>query len=430
MDHFVNPIVRDRLQRLNPGKDEGQLVRSFYQKKIKIAGFAIGSGIILGAFLFAFDYVNGKISEEGEILRESYEGSAIEIPATVHSSRYGELDVDIVVDHRTYTEEEMEEIFDQAEIWLDRIIPGDNENIASVRNDLVFPAFYDDTNIAIQYTSSNYELINGSGKVKNEELEGKEQVVIKAEFSYGDAVRERKYKITVYPPLLTQEEIFKKALMETLSDENARQKENEVFTLPVQIEGEELVFREKSQKRFLYVICLGILCAVFLYKGMDKDLDKLYERRKQQLIFCYPEFVSKLALLTGAGMSVTGAVRRIYADKNDEKEEPLYEELGIFLRELDNGILEERALENLGKRSGLIQYRKFCSLLSANMKKGSVNLKNLLDKEAEEAFTDHQIQIKKLGEEAGTKLLLPMVMMLAVVMIIIMVPAFMTYQIT
>ena len=31
---------------------------------------------------------------------------------------------------------------------------------------------------------------------------------------------------------------------------------------------------------------------------------------------------------------------------------------------------------------------------------------------------------KRLGEEAGTKLLIPMVMMLAIVMLIIMVPAF------
>jgi len=427
---MVNPIVKDRLQRLNPGKDEKELVRSFYQKKFKIAGLAIGVGTLLGVFLFISDHVNKKISPEGEILRESYEGSAIEIPATVHSSRYGEVDVDIVVDRQTYTGEELEEIFDQAEIWLDRVILGDNEDLGSVRKDLVFPAFYEDTEIAIQYTSSNYGLVNGSGEVKNEELEKEEQLVIKAEFSYGDAIREREYAITVYPPFLTQEEIFKKTLADTISDENIRQKEKEVFLLPDQIGEEQVVFQEKGNKRFLYVICLGILCAAFLYKGMDRDLDKLYERRKQQLIFCYPEFVSKLALLTGAGMSVTGAVRRIYADREDQKEEPLYEELGIFIRELDNGILEERALENLGKRSGLIQYRKFCSLLCANMKKGSVNLKNLLEKEAEEAFTDHQIQIKKLGEEAGTKLLLPMIMMLAVVMIIIMVPAFMSYQIS
>ena len=62
------------------------------------------------------------------------------------------------------------------------------------------------------------------------------------------------------------------------------------------------------------------------------------------------------------------------------------------------------------------------------MKKGSVNLREMLEKEAQEAFEEHQLQIRKLGEEAGTKLLIPMVMMLAVVMIVIMVPAFMTYQ--
>ena len=44
--------------------------------------------------------------------------------------------------------------------------------------------------------------------------------------------------------------------------------------------------------------------------------------------------------------------------------------------------------------------------------------------EAARASGEKLLFVKKLGEEAGTKILIPMVMLLAVIMIIIMIPAF------
>lgn len=430
IEKAVSPVIRERLKRLYPGKDENELVKAFYMKKFKLMGLILCGGIVLALLLFISNEVQGRISKEGEIIRDDYNGLTIEIPARVYSEQYGEMDVDIAVAPRTYTEEEREEIFHEAEQWLEQVMTGNNDGLDCVRENLVFPGFYEDTDIKIEYSSSNYGLVNGSGEVKNQELEKEEKVLIRAEFSYDNVTKTKDYEVTVYPPILTPEEEFKKALEETLVIENILQKEKEVFLLPKQVGKEQVTFQEKGNKNFIYIFFLGILCALCLYKGMDKDLDKLYEKRQQTLLFRYPEFVSKLALLTGTGMSVTGAIRRIYADKRDEKGDPLYEELGIFVRGLDNGMLEEHALEEFGKRSGLIQYRKFCTLLSINMKKGSLNLKTMLENEAEEAFTNHQQQIKKMGEEAGTKLLLPMIMMLGVVVVIIMIPAFMTYQIS
>ncbi|MGN0132593.1 MAG: type II secretion system F family protein [Lachnospiraceae bacterium] len=429
MNKKGNPIVREHLKKLYPGKDEEKLVKSFYGRKRKMAGVTILTGIVIGILLFISGLADRKISETGEIVREGYDGSAIQIPATVHSEQYGKMDVDIDVDRRIYDEEEAEKLFDRAESWLGQVMPGENEGLTCVREDLVFPSFYEEADIAIAYTSSNYALINGSGEVQNAELEKEEKVRIRAEFSYENMTREKDYEITVYPPLLTQIELFQKELKEIISEENNRQRESEVFQLPDRIGGEAVTYEEKRDNRVFYILLLTLVCAVCLYRGMDRDLERLYEKRKQKLLLSYPAFVSKLALFVGAGMSVTGAIRRIYTETDGQGEEPLYEELGILVHELDNGKLEADALADLGKRNGLPQYRKFCSLLSVNMKKGSMNLRELLEQEAEEAFTEHQFQIRKLGEEAGTKLLLPMVMMLAVVLVIIMVPAFMTYQI-
>lgn len=430
MKSHVNPLVKEKLKGLNPGQEEKELVEKYYKRKLKLSLLAAGAGFLLGLISFIGGRSNTAFSGQGEILREPYDGNRQEIPAVVHSEQFGDVEVDIVVDKRMYTGKEREEAFDKTENWLNQVIPGNNESLSCVRENLVLPDYYEECGIDIAYSSSQYDVINESGRVGNEDLKEETTVLLKAELTYGDYNRSCTFEVKVYPPLLTEEELFYRDLEQTLMDENQRQREEESFRLPDYVGDEKVSFSKKGDKTWLYIIFMGVLASVLLYKGMDRDLDKLWEKRKQELLLSYPDFTGKLALLTGAGMNVTGAIKRIYRNGKDNQKTPLYEELGIFVRGLDNGMLEERALEGLGKRSGLPQYRKFCSLLSVNLKKGSTNLKKLLDQEAEEAFIEHQNHIKRLGEEAGTKLLLPMILMLAVVLVIIMVPAFLTYQIS
>ena len=47
----------------------------------------------------------------------------------------------------------------------------------------------------------------------------------------------------------------------------------------------------------------------------------------------------------------------------------------------------------------------------------------LLEQEAEDAFEERKSMARKLGEEAGTKMLFPMILMLGAVMLILAFPA-------
>ena len=82
------------------------------------------------------------------------------------------------------------------------------------------------------------------------------------------------------------------------------------------------------------------------------------------------------------------------------------------------------AYEHFGRRTGLQEYIRLSMLLNQNLKKGNSTLLSRLREEADKVLGERLRNSKRLGEEAGTKLLFPMVAMLAVVMIIIMVPAF------
>ena len=103
---------------------------------------------------------------------------------------------------------------------------------------------------------------------------------------------------------------------------------------------------------------------------------------------------------------------------------PAYEELLYTCRELRSGISEGLAYEHFGKRAGLQEYIRLSALLAQNLKRGNSTLLERLREEAEKSGQERLQESKKMGEEAGTKLLVPMVLMLAVVMAVIMIPAF------
>ena len=68
------------------------------------------------------------------------------------------------------------------------------------------------------------------------------------------------------------------------------------------------------------------------------------------------------------------------------------------------------------------------ALLSQNVKKGTTDILKLLEQESQSAFEQHKNLAKKKGEEAGTKLLFPMILMLMTVMAMLMFPAIVSFQ--
>ena len=91
--------------------------------------------------------------------------------------------------------------------------------------------------------------------------------------------------------------------------------------------------------------------------------------------------------------------------------------------------MESESYERFGKRCGLQEYIRLGALLSQNLRKGTKGLSQLLRMESTQAFEERKALAKRTGEEAGTKLLMPMFLMLGEVLIIVIVPAFLSIQI-
>ncbi|MBQ6094587.1 MAG: type II secretion system F family protein [Lachnospiraceae bacterium] len=165
----------------------------------------------------------------------------------------------------------------------------------------------------------------------------------------------------------------------------------------------------------LTLFLLTLAASIGTFFLTDKDLGDQMKKRKDLLMMGYPNFVHSLALYLIAGMTIRGAFSEL-GKTND---------LALrTVREIGAGQSEVTAYERFGKRAGVREYVKLSTLLCQNLKKGNSTLLARLEEEAMLSAESRIQSGKRLGEEAGTKLLIPMVMMLAIVMLIIMVPAF------
>ena len=116
---------------------------------------------------------------------------------------------------------------------------------------------------------------------------------------------------------------------------------------------------------------------------------------------------------------------REYEDQTRKKDyrKPLVDELKVAMHAIELGMSEEQAYYRLGRRLGIPCYIKIMTLLEQNMKRGGRGLIDMFEQEEAVALEERKNLAKRYGEEAGTKLLGPMILLLLVVMLMIMVPA-------
>jgi hypothetical protein len=340
-------------------------------------------------------------------------------------------EVTIGVNERLYKKEEVEELFRQAKDYLNQKVLGENKSADEVCYPLNLISVVPGTSIRVKWYPEDYSLIKSDGSICNEEMDEEGVVTsVKALLTYYEYKSDITLPFRIIPKQYNSKELFTKDLTEALIDTTDQTATDQLLELPVALGKYKISWESTGNNSGTGLLLMGIILAVFLWFYGDKELDIRMQKRKQQMLIDYPEIVNKFTLLINAGMTLRQAWNKIsedYASKASQKGFPrqyAYEEMLATDRELKLGIPESTAYEQYGRRTGLISYIKFSSLISQNLKKGTKGFTDLLMREAIEAFEERKETAKRLGEEAGTKLLIPMMIMLVFVFLIIMIPAF------
>lgn len=397
--------------------------------KVFLAFLALG-------LLIQIKELNQNIISENQTLErhevgegETIEHLELEIPDLEEETEYT-----LTVGEKILPESERDALFDRAEQEIAETFCGENESVDRITKPVVLKKRLAENLVTAEWRFDDYDFIQSDGTLTEEEPP-EEGVIVTATVTlgYGDYERLYEFSFMVYPPELTDRERVYRGLESYFSEEAKKDGTGEL-TLPAEIGGFSLNWSERRAKTGFLFIGLGALAAILVeMSARQKEVERKKER--ERLLMCdYPEMVNKLSLLLGAGMTVSGAWERIIALYEKQRaegivgERPTYEEMRLTCRELKDGVGERTAYERFGERCGLRPYRKLSSLIVQNLRKGSRGLTALMAAEADEAFTLRKNLAKKLGEEAGTKLLAPMMLMLGIIVVIIMVPAFLSFK--
>lgn len=345
-------------------------------------------------------------------------------------------DLTLRVEEQSYRKEELEKRFQDSIAYLEIAVLGENESASAVDSDLIFYKNIPGTSILVDWKPEDPGLIGRDGIVRKEGippdgLASKVKVIL----SYQEEQREYSMEFYIMPKRYSQEEEFRMRLEEEVATASVKTKDEPWFKLPDEIDGYPLRWMEMSDDRSIMLFGLGVVTAILVWIYKDKELEKRMKHRKNQMLLDYPEIINKFNLLIHAGMTVKQAWSKIAEDYKIKKKEGCigkryaYEEMLLTVSELRLNIAEINAYEAFGRRTGLLPYMKFSTLIAQNLKKGNSGLCEILNNEAQEAFENRKETAKRLGEEAGIKLLGPMMVMLIIVFLIILIPAFLSFAV-
>lgn len=173
-----------------------------------------------------------------------------------------------------------------------------------------------------------------------------------------------------------------------------------------------------SQEPMICLIIGAIAVALYFYIGDASG--KLIKARSEELMMDFSEVISKLALMTNAGMILREAWEVVAYGGETE----VYLEMQRSLDNMNNGMSEIDAYHEFGKRCMIPEIKKFCSTVIQGVTKGNAELALMLQDQNKEVWGAKKQEVKRRGEKAATKLLFPMMIMFVGIMLMIIVPIF------
>lgn len=373
----------------------------------------------------------GPVSEDGKIVREGYGGGELEYQVMVTGLEEQEVLMPVRVSPRRYTQAEADRVFLEIMDGMEERVRAENPSLMEITSDLTLPARLDDAGVRLHWQSSDPDLLASSGKIK-QAVQEPQDMILYVELSDGTHQSRFEVPARMIPLKRSPEQKRLEELQMKIRELDGEQQAQEYLSLPEEYEGRRLRYRVKGGNGYAILPVLGILLACLLAAREQTSGREKEKKRERELLLDYAELLSKLMVFIGAGMTIRTAWERMVKDyeagisQGRQKKRAAYDEMRQTYYQLVNGTPEGTAYREFGRRCKLQPYLKLSSLLEQNRKAGTKNLRAILQTEMTDAFAMRKELARRMGEEAGTKLLLPLFLMLGIVMVMIMVPAMMT----
>lgn len=394
----------------------------FCVKKIKKFSLIVGVfGVVGLIYVFAKEYENKQVTE---LSKPEYGDGNAEIELMLNNGSENHK-IAVTVPEQNMSEAQKKEM---CKFAIDKVIEqicAENVDLEHIDKDLFFPneIELDKSEIQFEYEIDS-EYIDETGKIDKEKMTFENGRYV---FSVSITARLEDVDQTVKKNFVVIEDEFsyEKYLQDYIDKSN-----NNKIILPEKI-GKENVSYEKVYEDYTMLIVFGLFVAVIaFFYSIKKEIDDGLKKRREQLREDYYEIVSIISLLQNTGQSMRTSWNKVI-DLYDRMGKKRYvcEEMRIAKNKMDRGVSELQAYREFGERCDVMEYTKFSNIIEQNVVRGTKNLREQLAGEVMNARNDRMAISKEKAEQCSTKLLFPMIIMLVIVMIILIVPAFMSMDI-
>lgn len=166
------------------------------------------------------------------------------------------------------------------------------------------------------------------------------------------------------------------------------------------------------------IVVIVFACVAYYYFGTLST--ERIKKRSECMLSDFSNVVSKLALLTNAGMIIHEAWEEVAFTGDTE----IYKEMQAAVNQMNNGVSEADALYNFGSRCVVPEIKKFTSTIAQGISKGNSELVSMLQEQSKEVWALKKQNVRRQGEKAASKLMIPLMIMFVGILIMVVVPIF------
>lgn len=345
-------------------------------------------------------------------------------------------DYTVLVQEQKLTEAQKQKLLEAAAEELEKRLLEDQEKDQVVSKNLSVPSALQAGRVLVSLTFWPGDLIDIEGVIHWEYFDESDPLVqVSALLECQETEMIHEFYLQLERPSMSESGEFYAKLDEKLKEQNEKTDTKELI-LPTEVSGVSVMWYMPKEQLHWKVLLLGIIGILAHYVAGRAKKEQIHKAWQEGLRMDYPDIVSRLSLLVGAGMTVSGAIGKLASEYQKgyaagrQRKRPGYEELQKTWNEIQDGTGERKAYENLGVRCDQPQYRKLSSLLIQNIQKGAKGIQQLLDAEVTEVYLQQRADVRQRGEEAAARLLLPMGIMLVLVFAILIIPAMFSLQLS
>lgn len=260
--------------------------------------------------------------------------------------------------------------------------------------------------------------------IKNgkEEYEKKYDISVDAYSASGSDSEEREEDKPAEPA----EELAAYELRSAVSGINDDISVRKVFLPSSLSSGEKITWSTEKKTNTIPLLILVMLACLLIYKRSTNPIKQLLKARNASITRQLPEFVNKLVLLLNAGLVLSAAFDRTVEESlNSRSSEDDYfysklREISKNMKEMNSPLNTE--FRTFAKESGHSGLMRISNILSDNINKG-VELTEKLQSESEVLWINRKRDSEERGRISETKLTLPLVLFLLVLIVITVSPA-------